>query len=55
MVTMFTFITAYIIIGMIIVSGISVNMVINNGRIKKRDVQVRRPKQPHLHDIIFAQ
>jgi hypothetical protein len=55
MVTMATFITAFILIGMIFVGSVGINMVINSNRVKKQDGQARRPKQPHLHDIIFAQ
>ncbi len=55
MVTMATFITTFIVIGIIFVGSVGINMVLNSGRVKKHNVQVRRPKQPHLHDIIFAQ
>jgi hypothetical protein len=54
MVTMTAFITTFILIGMIFVGSVGINMLLNCSRTKKRDVQARRPKQPHLHDIIFA-
>jgi hypothetical protein len=54
MVTMAAFIAIFILIGMIFVGSVGINMVINSNRVKKHDVQARRPKQPHLHDIIFA-
>jgi hypothetical protein len=55
MVTMATFITTFILIGMIFVGSVGLNVVLNSSRAKKHDVQARRPKQPHLHDVIFAQ
>jgi hypothetical protein len=54
MVTMAAFITTFILIGMIFVGSVGINMVLNRNRVKKHDVQACRPKQPHLHDIIFA-
>lgn len=54
MVTMAAFITTFILIGMIFVGSVGINMALNRSRAKKHDVQTCRPKQPHLHDIIFA-
>jgi hypothetical protein len=54
MITMVSFITAFIIMSMIIAGGIGLNMALYSHRLKKYNVQVRQPKQPHLHDIIFA-
>ncbi len=55
MVTMAAFITTFIFIGMIFLGSVGINIVLNRSRVKKHDMQVRRPKQPHLHDVIFAQ
>ena len=55
MVTMVAFITTFLIMGMIIAGGIGINIAIYSSRIKRHGTQARRPKQPHLHEIIFAQ
>ncbi len=55
MVTMAAFITTFILIGMIFVGSVGINMILNSNRSKKHNMQARHPKQPHLHDIIFAQ
>jgi hypothetical protein len=55
MVTMAMFIITFMIIGMIFVGSVGINMLLNSSQIKRQDIRVRRPKQPHLHDIIFAQ
>jgi len=52
---MAAFIITFILIGIIFVGSVGINMVLNSSRVKKHDVQARRPKQPHLHDVIFAQ
>ena len=54
MVSMITFIATFLIIGMIFVGSTGVNLVLNSRRIKKHSVQADRPKQLHLHDVIFA-
>jgi hypothetical protein len=54
MVTMTAFITTFILIGIIFVGSVGINILLNHSRAKKHDVQARRPRQPHLHDIIFA-
>ena len=55
MVTLAGFITTFILIGILFVGSVGINMVLNSKQAKKHEAQVRRPKQPHLHDIIFAQ
>jgi hypothetical protein len=54
MITMTAFIAIAILLIIIFLGGTGFNMLLNRGQIKKYGVQARRPKQPHLHDIIFV-